>query len=206
MSLKNRVADQMVMDSSVFSLKNPWIVSFLIPIFTFACGNFTMFIIIASLILCGFAYVFLTHSKVIHHEDKDKDSDQIDSNQEDNVEIKGCLDVGSPESCSESEIIDPFTCTTEEDSEFDVWEYSGEVSRISGGSDGTISDEESLIEIELFGGKYDRYNYKVYKDEEEPKISRRKMSPDSVLWWPEMSEEENMIEIDLSVGSIKCMS
>ncbi|KAI3828112.1 hypothetical protein L1987_02209 [Smallanthus sonchifolius] len=178
---------------------------FLIPIFTFVCGNFSVFII-TSLILGSSAFLFLTHTKhnaqdleqedQQHYQEDEFDpvnSDHNDSNRMSNVISKECLNVGSTDSCSESEIIDPFSCTTEEDSDFDGWQFSGE--------DGSISDEESLIEIELPGGHY--VGYKDYK-EEEPKFCRRQKSPDSVLWWPEMNEEENMIEIDLTMGSIMC--
>lgn len=201
------------MDTSVFSLKNPWIVSFLIPVFTFICGDFTLFIIITSLILCCSTFHFLQHSnhkvQVLKQEKQSKFDltvpDQIDSNQSSNVENKVFLDMGVPDSSSESEVIDQFSCTTEEDSDFGSWRFSGEGCRKFDCSDGSISDEESLIEIELLDGHYIGYkDYKDYKDEEELKLSRRKKSPDSVLWWPEMNEEENMIEIDLSVGSIKC--
>ncbi|KAI3755671.1 hypothetical protein L1987_55477 [Smallanthus sonchifolius] len=191
------------MDSSVFSLKNPWIASFLIPIFTFICGNFTLFII-TSLILCSSAFLFLTHSnhnvQVTKHRIQVIEQEvEIDPNQATIVEDKGCLDVGFS---SESEIIDQFSCTSEEDCGFDGWNYSGEGCRRLDCSDGSISDEESLIEIELLGGH--SVGFKEDKDEEEPKFCRRQKSPDSVLGWPEMNEEENMIEIDLSVGSIKC--
>ncbi|KAI3703959.1 hypothetical protein L1987_74158 [Smallanthus sonchifolius] len=157
---------------------------FFIPIFTFVCGNFTVFII-TSLILGSSAFLFLTHLKhnqqVLEQEDEFDlvNSHQNESNRMSNVVSKECLNMGSVDSFSESEIIDPFSC-----------------------SDGSISDEESLIEIELPGGHY--VGYKEYRDEEEPKYCRRQKSPDSVLWWPEMNEEENMIEIDLSMGSIMC--
>ncbi|KAL8195414.1 hypothetical protein R6Q57_025817 [Mikania cordata] len=202
------------MDSCVFSLRNPWNVSCLIPIFTFICGNFSLFII-TSLILGTSAFLFLTHLKhnvLVIEQEKQSNcqedgydqmiSDQNNSNQSENVENKGCLNVGSPDSSSESEIIDKFSCTTEEDFDSDRLRYSGEASRRSDCSDGSISDEESLIEIELLDGHY--VGYKNYKDEEEPKLCRRQKSPDSVLWSPEMNDEDNMIEIDLSVGSIKC--
>ncbi|KAK9077407.1 hypothetical protein SSX86_005744 [Deinandra increscens subsp. villosa] len=205
--LKNRVEeDQMGIYSSVFSLRNPWIVSCLISILTFICGSFTLFII-TSLILGSSAFLFSTHLKynvqVIKQEKQSncQEDQNDDSNQEKNVENRECLNsnLDSPDSSSESEIVDPFSC---EDSEFDGWICSGEDGRKSDCSDGSISDEESLIEIELFGGQY--VGYTGYKDEEEHKLCRRQKSPDSVLWWPEMNDEENMIEIDLSVGSIKC--
>lgn len=176
------------------------IFSTIIPIFTLACGNISV-LIITFLILVFSALLFMQHSKykvqAVEHE--------VQQNHQDHnvIQIKqGSLDVGSTDSCSESEIIDQFSCTTEEDSDFDGWQFSGESCRRPDCSDGSISDEESLIEIELPGGHY--VGYKDYRDEEKSKYCYRKRSPESVLWWPEMNEEENMIEIDISVGSIKC--
>ncbi|GJY25582.1 hypothetical protein Tco_0400308 [Tanacetum coccineum] len=67
--------------------------------------------------------------------------------------------MGSPDSCSESEVIDQFSSTSEEDSDFERWQFSGENRRSFDCSDGSISDEESLIEIALPGGHY--VGYKV---------------------------------------------
>ncbi|KAI3702655.1 hypothetical protein L6452_28403 [Arctium lappa] len=207
------------MNSSTFSLvKTPWIISFLIPIFSFACGDFTLFII-TSLVLISFAFFLKQNPQVLDHEqqqqshqedehvlDHGSDQNNDDSNHHhvvDEVIKKGCLEMGSPDSYSESEIIDQFSCTTEDqDSDFDGWQFSGETYRRADCSDGSISDEESLIEIALPGGHY--VGYKDEDEEEEMKLCCRKKSPESVLWWPEMNEEENMIEIDISVGSIKC--
>ncbi|CAH1429705.1 unnamed protein product [Lactuca virosa] len=192
------------MNSCCCSLSYTWIISFLIPIFTFACEHFTVSII-TTLVLVSSAFLFLIHSKhnlqVLEQQDQQpyQEDDQNDVNQVTEAVKKGCFDVGSPDSCSESEVIDQFSCTTEEDSDFDGWQFSGEVYRRPDCSDGSISDEESLIEIALPGG-----HYVGYQDVEEPKFCCRQRSPESVLWWPEMNEEENMIEIDLSVGSIKC--
>ncbi|KAL4581442.1 hypothetical protein LXL04_017657 [Taraxacum kok-saghyz] len=194
--------------SCFFPLNYPWIVvSSLIPVFAFACGHLTVSII-ATLVLVSSAFLFLIHSKhnlqVLEQQEQlpYEEDDQNDANQVPEEVKKGFLDVDSPESCSESEVIDQFSCTTEEDSDYDGWQFSGKTYRRPDCSDGSISDEESLIEIALPGGHY--VGYRGYKDEEEPKFFCRQRSPESVLWWPEMNEEENMIEIDISVGSIKC--
>ncbi|KAL8239353.1 hypothetical protein R6Q59_015920 [Mikania micrantha] len=207
------------MKSSCFSLRNPWIIMyFSIPIFTLVCGDFTVFII-ASLILCSSAFMFLTrstHNAVRFLEDeephhcKDDTFDQVSSDQNDDstqvlsnyVVTKGCLNVGSPDSCCESEIIDPISCRTQQDFNFDGCQDSHEAYTRPECSDGSISDEENLIEIELPGGHY--VGYQNYKDKELPKFCGRRKSSDSVLRWPEMEEEENMIEIDILMGSIKC--
>lgn len=195
------------MNYSGFSLRNPWIVSFLIPILTFARGDFTL-LIITTLVFVSSAIWFLIHSKhnlqVLEQQEQQphQEDDRNDANQVTEAVTKEYLDVGSPDSCSESEVIDQLSRTTEEDSDFDGWQFSGETYRRPDCSDGSISDEESLIEIALPGGHYVGYN--DYKEEEEPKFCRGNRSPEFVLWWPEMNEEENMIEIDISMGSIKC--
>lgn len=155
--------------------------------------NYFVFIITSLIILVSSVFLFLRHKVQANQKNK---FDQNESN------IKGCLDTDLQDSCSESEVIDQFSCTTEEDFDSDRWQFSGESCRGPECSDGSISDEESLFEIALPGCRF--VGYKEYKYEEEAKFCCRKRSPESVLWWPEMNEEENMIEIDLSVGSIKC--
>ncbi|XP_024979105.1 uncharacterized protein LOC112516323 [Cynara cardunculus var. scolymus] len=98
--------------------------------------------------------------------------------------------MGLPESYSENEVIGRFSPTSEEDSDFD-----------SRSPD--CSDEEGLIEIELPTG-----NYVHQKREEEKELCFQQFLPDispaSIYRWSEMNEEENLIEIDISMGSIKC--
>lgn len=93
------------------------------------------------------------------------------------------------------------------------WPYSGEAGRSPDLSDGSISDEESLIEIAIPSGQY------VSRKEEEkyPKLClplQHKLpsfSAEDIFGQhglkellAEYNEEENLIEIDLSMGSIKC--
>lgn len=115
-------------------------------------------------------------------------------------EINEC-DFRSPGSLSESEGI--HLSTTSEDSEVD-WSLPYNVGQIPASSDCSISDDESLIEIEL--------------RPQEPKGvfrgSEAEFSPESVFSQHglmelfseinEMNEEDNLIEIDISIGSIKC--
>ncbi|KDP29931.1 hypothetical protein JCGZ_18500 [Jatropha curcas] len=108
--------------------------------------------------------------------------------------------------------------STSEDSEVE-WSFQDKIFRSSDCSDGSISDEESLIEIALPSGHYIGHNNK--EDEESNKfINMRKKLPDfasagSLLKQHgglmellaelnDMNEEENLIEIDISIGSIKC--
>jgi hypothetical protein len=80
-------------------------------------------------------------------------------------------------------------------------------------SDGSISDEDSLIEISLPGG-----HYICDHEEDEVIYNLQNKLPDFapgsffkqhglmelLAELNEMNEEENLIEIDISMGSIKC--
>ncbi|XXG46522.1 hypothetical protein AAC387_Pa02g1343 [Persea americana] len=107
----------------------------------------------------------------------------------------------SPALLSESDSID--LSSTSEDSEVG-WPLPYNKDQIRSCSDCSISDDESLIEIEL--------------RPQEPKgifrMSEAEFSPESVFRQHglmelfseinEINEEDNLIEIDISVGSIKC--
>ncbi|XP_061344090.1 uncharacterized protein LOC133290053 [Gastrolobium bilobum] len=111
---------------------------------------------------------------------------------------------------SESECQDQLS--TSEDSEAD-WSFPYEVDHSPDFSDGSISDEDSLIEIALPSGHY------VGQQKDEPKyncsLQQKKMelsaealfSQQSLMEFlsefNDVSEEENLIEIDISMGSIK---
>ncbi|XP_021889991.1 uncharacterized protein LOC110808721 isoform X1 [Carica papaya] len=121
---------------------------------------------------------------------------------------------------SESEGLDQSSTT--EDSEAD-WPFRDNTDHSLDFSDGSISDEDSLIEIALPSGHYvGHHDHK--KEEEEGKLSlQQKFMPDYYnlpppypIWKQHslmellaelnemMNEEENLIEIDISMGSIKC--
>lgn len=123
-------------------------------------------------------------------------------------EIHDYLAAKSADLYSESESIDQ-TFTSEEDSDIE-WPYSGEAPQSPDFSDGSISDEESLIEIALPSGQY-----VCPKQEDNAKyICQHKLpyfSPEAIFrqhglmeLFAEFNEEENLIEIDISMGSIKC--
>ncbi|KAK7837768.1 hypothetical protein CFP56_020815 [Quercus suber] len=114
---------------------------------------------------------------------------------------------------TESECL--YHLSTSEESEVE-WSFHDNVDDQSPDySDGSISDEESLIEIALPSGQY------VGHKEELPNVNNHKQqiklpdfSPESIFQQHclmeliseinEMNEEENLIEIDISMGSIKC--
>lgn len=123
---------------------------------------------------------------------------------------EGCTVRSSLDSSSESECINNFS--TSEDSEVE-WPFKEDMDHSPDCSDGSITDEESLIEISIPSGHY------VGQKEEEPKFSLKQkftdFTPDSIFQQNcladllaeinEMNEEDdNLIEIDISMGSIKC--
>lgn len=123
--------------------------------------------------------------------------------------VNGYL-VRSPYFLSETESLD--RSSTSEDSEGD------DLGQVPATSEDSISDDDSLIEIDLPGGHY------VHPEEDEPNICHLQMQqklpnffPDSIFRQQsftdmfseiteinEVNEEENLIEIDISMGSIKC--
>ncbi|KAK8717808.1 hypothetical protein V6N13_045062 [Hibiscus sabdariffa] len=124
--------------------------------------------------------------------------------------------VKSPDVLSEIECVD-YQLSTTEDSEVE-WPFRDNMDRTPDWSDdGSIPDEDSLIEISLPGGHYVRHKE---EEEEEPnnKYSMQQKLPDfkpesifqqrSIMEFlaelNDMNEEENLIEIDISMGSIKC--
>ncbi|XP_044502166.1 uncharacterized protein LOC123223137 [Mangifera indica] len=99
----------------------------------------------------------------------------------------------SPDLLSESESFN--NLSTSEDSEVD-WPFRDIVYQSPDCSDGSISDEESLIEIALPSG-----HYVGRKEQVVPKFSSLM---ELLAEINEMNEEDNLIEIDISMGSIKC--
>ncbi|KAL5865418.1 hypothetical protein ACOSQ3_002932 [Xanthoceras sorbifolium] len=122
-----------------------------------------------------------------------------------------------PELLSESESLDDQLSTSEDYSEVD-WPFQDIVYQSLDCSDGSISDEESLIEIALPSGHYVNYNNKEEEEEDQPhKLNKvPDFLPQSILKQHSLMEllaelndmniieEDNLIEIDISMGSIKC--
>lgn len=116
----------------------------------------------------------------------------------------------SADSPSESECLNP-SCSSEDDCEVE-WPIFREKDCWS---DGSISDEESLIEIAIptghyVGGPKKREGHKSKKmlDFSPHSVSKEDGLMDYFLS-DELSgmhncEEDNLIEIDISIGSIKC--
>ncbi|XP_010252765.1 PREDICTED: uncharacterized protein LOC104594246 [Nelumbo nucifera] len=124
---------------------------------------------------------------------------------------RGKLDengIRSPDFLSESESMD-------HSSGSDRWDVESpspsKMGRIQKCSDDPISDDDSLIEIELPDGHYVGPK-EQHKSRQTPNllemlpgsISRQQDIMELLSEINEMNEEENLIEIDISMGSIKC--
>ncbi|XP_062104827.1 uncharacterized protein LOC133816242 [Humulus lupulus] len=141
---------------------------------------------------------------------------------------------------SESEFLDHQSSTTDDSQVLDdQWPYRNDMNNIvkrqwrhtDFSDDGSISDEESLIEISLPSGHYvdhhHDHDHQNHKEDLEPmsfnlhhqksNIMGKDLFPDAscnifrerslmelLAEINEMNEEENLIEIDISMGSIKC--
>lgn len=112
---------------------------------------------------------------------------------------------------SESESLGGPSSSSSEDSDID-WPFTGELEQSPLCSDGSISDEESLIEIALPSGQFvkDRsfhqQNQKdlVFADLVPESIFQQHYLMDFLTDISDVYEEDNLIEIDISMGSIKC--
>ncbi|PIA58391.1 hypothetical protein AQUCO_00500366v1 [Aquilegia coerulea] len=114
---------------------------------------------------------------------------------------------------SESESVD--LSSTSDDSDAD-WPYQSNMDCIRNCSDDSIDsisdDEDSLIEIALPEGNYisPKHDSKLksqlpnFPDFFQESLFRQKGLMELLADINEMNEEDNMIEIDISMGSIKC--
>lgn len=209
------------MNSSLCSTKNSssWIV-FLIS--CLACVSFLdsvlLSILITSLglILSTLLFTFsklksedesIQHVLVSKHHQETEYVNQEKQESQRNIEnqTEKYLLVDSQDIYSESESNDQFS--TSEDSD---WLDSGNACRSPDCSDdGSISDEESLIEIEIPSGHYVSPNEKDLKLKYPMNYSsksyfERNQLMELLAEINEMNEEDNLIEIDISMGLIKC--
>ncbi|PSS06465.1 Eukaryotic translation initiation factor 3 subunit C like [Actinidia chinensis var. chinensis] len=189
------------MACSMCFLRSPMqYVSALVPFlacFAFVgCGFWPLLFTASLAILSSIIFTFSKHKL----EEDEKCSSEVETM----VEQKGGCQISSlDDSFSESDQSIDESSVTDQDSEADWPYYSGNVGPSPDDSDGSISDEESLIEIALPSGHY------VGPEKEEAKLSSQKeqkfQSPMEFLAdINEVNEEDNLIEIDISMGSIKC--
>ncbi|XWS31087.1 hypothetical protein CRYUN_Cryun23aG0047300 [Craigia yunnanensis] len=241
MELEKTVEDQMA--SSLFLLNNPlsWIVV-LAPLITFATffifGSLSIIFTSTVLILSTILFIFskrnpklveksvkeeihksvresspqiedISASKQQHESGINTQQKQASEGEGGSYQIHDYL-VRSPDVLSEKERVDQLSTT--EDSEVD-WPFRDNMDQSPDYSDGSISDEDSLIEISLPGG-----HYVSHKVDEPNKCSMQQKLPDFIpesifqqrslmellAEFNDMNEEDNLIEIDISMGSIKC--
>ncbi|XVF71730.1 hypothetical protein PTKIN_Ptkin12aG0063100 [Pterospermum kingtungense] len=242
MELKKTVEDQ-ILASSLFLLNNPilsWIVV-LVSLITSATfyifGCLSIFLTSTVLIFSTILFIFCKRKPKLVEESvkgeihKAEIEDILVSKQQHESAASegegGSYDqnihddylVRSPDVLSENECVDQLSIT-EDSSEVD-WPFrDNNMDQTPDYSDdGSISDEDSLIEISLPGGHYVSSAHK----EEEPnnKYCMQQKLPADHFIMPEsifqqrslmellaefndINEEDNLIEIDISMGSIKC--
>lgn len=238
----------MVSHSCLFKNPPPWMVVFaplLIFIGFLGSGFFTLFLITSTVLILS-STVFLAISKhkplqLVHrensyHEDhqmavttdhlelvskRQHDENQIQEVDDDHhivasqASSPGCDDRSVSDDHDDRCLDEYLSSTTSEDSEIVGHDRSLDH------SDGSISDEDSLIEIALPSGHY--VGHKYYKEEDNGfnlrsaslhqkvpdllpagTIFRQRSLMELLAEINEMNEEENLIEIDISMGSIKC--
>lgn len=232
MNLEGTVKDQMF----CFRSPLPWF-AVLAPLLVSAgylgFGFFSLLVTSTVLILSTVYFTFSKNKPIVAEREEEEEEvvsrpDQESSSQMEDVsvpqpesdtatqkEIQDAMhriadhSVPSTDSLSESEGL--YRLSTSEESEVD-WPFRDNADHSPDYSDGSISDEESLIEIALPSGQY------VGHTEEKPKVNKQPKVPDfspESFFQPrclmellsdinEMIEEENLIEIDISMGSIKC--
>ncbi|XP_024026338.1 uncharacterized protein LOC21397406 [Morus notabilis] len=153
--------------------------------------------------------------------------DDHENESQEHQDMSSHVSVSSQNSLSElsDQCLDHSSIT--EDSEAE-WPFRDNISAgrktavFSDDDDGSISDEESLIEIALPSGHYVGHDHDGYLNKEKLVFNvNQKMPADLNNLFPEcifkqrslmellaeindMNEEENLIEIDISMGSIKC--
>lgn len=197
MKLKHTLVDQDQMVSSLFLLKNsiPWIIAVLVLLLlSYSLQSYgSLFLLITTslvLILSTFLLKFSKQKKILGEK-----SVQENLAQENGLHhmINDCLAIRPPSSYAESKSTDQSSIS--EDSNVN-WPCYGDAGPIQSCSD-DFSDEESLIEIELPSRHSVSPKEEVFGFEEK--------LPKFMEMLAEMNEmnEENLIEIDISVGSIK---
>ncbi|KAG7989884.1 hypothetical protein I3843_03G259600 [Carya illinoinensis] len=237
MNLKNTVKDQMASPLCGFRIPLPWFASTLAPLLIsagFLGFGFSSLLLISTVWALPFVYfTFSKHRPVVEAESQEEvfGSDQASSTQMEDVmsELEpaesetqtqkreaqeSASEIYEQYALSESECL--YHLSTSEGSEVE-WPFREDVDQISlDYSDGSISDEESLIEIALPSGQYVGHNEDQKTKDNKQQIKVSDFSQESIFQphtyclmellseINEMNEEDNMIEIDISMGSIKC--
>ncbi|GMI98580.1 hypothetical protein like AT2G04480 [Hibiscus trionum] len=212
------------MGTCLFLLKTPlsWIVVVAGPVVTFAgffiLGSLSIFFTSTVMIFSTLLFLLSKRKLKLVVESVEESSPQMEdvsassnSRQHPETEVKkqnsqegsGSPDVLSEKECVGSEVEWPFRNNMDGTPDWS--------------NDGSISDEDSLIEISLPGGHYvkhkeDRPNNKYSTNTMQQKlpdlmpetIFQQRSLMEILAEFNDINEEENLIEIDISMGSIKC--
>ncbi|KAG8489487.1 hypothetical protein CXB51_017517 [Gossypium anomalum] len=216
------------MGTCLFLLKNPvsWVVV-LAPLVTSASflifGSLSIFFTSTVLILSTVVFILSKRKlKLVVesveediHKSAEESSPQIQPEGELNKQnskdqegasydhqIHDCI-AKSPDVLSENECVNDDQLSTTEDSEVD-WSFRDNRDGTPDWSD----DEDSLIEISLPGGQYQPNNKYGSMQQKLPEfmpesIFQQRSLMELLAELNDMNEEENLIEIDISMGSIK---
>ncbi|CAK9315527.1 unnamed protein product [Citrullus colocynthis] len=217
MKLKITVEDQM----ANLPLRTPlsWFIaltSFLLCLGFLGFRFFSSFLLTSIALIMSMLYFSISKRNSLPvqkfvQEEKEEEEDQKELNfLSDQLKFSSASGPTTGDLLSESECADDnFTTTEESEVEWPYFDRRSYTAKNTDRSDdGSISDEESLIEIALPTGHYVSHKF---DDEDDmsfrfQKLSDFQMKKNLVEVLAEMNdinEEENLIEIDISMGSIK---
>ncbi|BBG99890.1 hypothetical protein Prudu_009731, partial [Prunus dulcis] len=206
MELKNILEDQMATALWFFRFPPPWmavVAPFLILMGLMGFGFFSIFLTSMVLILSTVFFTFCKQKPVL-----------VEKLVEEKVLIRcdqsfsPCLEDASRTQHDEEET----AALQKKEAQEEDWSFGDNAVQSPDCSDGSISDEDSLIEIALPGGYYvgHKEQESIFNlQQKRPGLSHQSIFQQHTLLEllaeiNEMNEEENLIEIDLSMGSIKC--
>ncbi|WOH03112.1 hypothetical protein DCAR_0522505 [Daucus carota subsp. sativus] len=172
---------------------------------------FLFFICLLLILSASTIFTLSKKSRIVGSDQEDSQSEEVEA--EDVVKIASAMcneSVQEEQECQEEEIevheifsssdnVDDQFSTSAEDSDLDL-DSPYDYSRSQELTDGSISDEESLIEIALPSGQY----------VSSPEFKLPPLSAEAMFKQHGLMEllaefnEENLIEIDISMGSIMC--
>ncbi|XP_054820043.1 nuclear polyadenylated RNA-binding protein 3-like [Prosopis cineraria] len=135
-------------------------------------------------------------------EEEEEEEEEMEDGDDNGVGVNNSNNYSTilPDSLSNSESHEMSTTSEESD---ELVEYYWPLDRSMDGSDGTISDEESLIEITLPSGHCSLKQHHHQQQQQQQQHSLMMMELLSEYHNVDMNEEDNLIEIDISMGSIK---
>ena len=193
------------------SLRNPliWLISFTFFLLSLGFLGFSSLLLTSIPLIISMLYFSIAKrnsfpiEKFIEEEEKEV---TFVSDRQSSPAAGGLLSEGE---CAD----DNFTTTEDSVVEWRVFDRFM-AKTLDQSDEGSISDEESLIEISLPTGHYVSHEFEDEEEEEEDDMSscyqelpefekQRKNLMELLAEINDINEEENLIEIDISMGSIK---